>query len=39
VMDTELKSTQDKILMKIFGRLGERDVKRTLEKLKSILEK
>jgi len=39
VMDAELKSTQDKILMKIFGRLGERDVKRTLEKLKSILEK
>jgi len=39
VMDAELKSTQDKILMKIFGRLGERDLKRSLEKLKSILEK
>ena len=39
VMDSEFKSTQDKIPMKILGRLGERDVKRTLEKLKSILEK
>jgi len=39
VLDSEFKSTQDKILMKIFGRLGERDLKRSLEKLKSILEK
>ena len=38
-LDAEFKSTQDKILMKIFGRVGERDVKRSLEKLKSILEK
>jgi uncharacterized protein YndB with AHSA1/START domain len=39
VMEGELKSTLDKILMKIFGGVGERDVKRSLEKLKSILEK
>jgi len=39
VLDSEFKSTQDKILMKIFRRLGERDLKRSLEKLKSILEK
>jgi len=39
VVDTEFKSISDKILMKIFGRIGERDVERSLEKLKSILEK
>jgi len=39
VMDSEFKSTLDKILMKIFGRVGERDVERSLEKLKGILEK
>jgi carbon monoxide dehydrogenase subunit G len=39
VVDSEFRSTQDKILMKMFGRLGERDVKRSLEKLKSIAEK
>jgi len=38
-LDSEFKSMQDKILMKIFGRLGERDVMRSLEKLKAILEK
>ena len=39
VLDTEFKSIQEKILMKAFGRLGERDVMRSLEKLKGILEK
>ena len=38
-VEGELKSTLDKILMKIFGGVGERDVERSLEKLKSILEK
>jgi len=39
VVEGEFKSILDKILMKIFGCVGERDVKRSLEKLKSILEK